>query len=121
VTDAQKQAPEAKPAEAREVKVTLNDLPSAVRRTLARESTGGQVTEVEREIKAGKTLFEADVRLDGSTYEVLIAADGKLLSKTLDDDDDDAEDDDDEDDDDDEEDDDDEDEKVAAKTAPPRK
>ena len=86
-------APAPRPAEAREVKVRVEDLPSTVRRTLDRESYGGKVLEVEREIKAGRTLFEADVRLDGSTYEVLIAADGKLLSKTLDDDDDDDDDD----------------------------
>ncbi len=101
-------------AEAREVEVALKDLPSTVRRTLERESYGGKVLEVEKETKAGKTLFEADVRLDGSVYAVVISADGKLLSKTLDDDDEDGEDDDenededDEDDDDDEEDDDDE-------------
>ena len=108
---------QAKAANEREVKVTIRDLPSPVRRTLERESYGGQVKEIERETKSGKTVFEADVKLDGSVYAVVIAADGKLLSKTLDDDDD--EDDDDDDDDDDGEDDDD---NVAARTrAAPRR
>jgi hypothetical protein len=105
-------------AQAREVRITVNELPSAVRKTLARESYGGQVREVERTTQAGKTTFEADVRLDGSTYEVLIASDGKLLSKTLDDDDDEDEDEDGDDEDEDEDEDDDEDEKVAGKASP---
>ena len=113
----------ARPAAAgpvKEVRVTLDSLPSNVRRTLAREATGGKVLEVERQTRGSTTLYEADVRLDGATYEVLIAADGKLLHKTLDDDDDDedGDDDDGDDDDDDEEDDDDDD---AVKTKAPAK
>ncbi|HZN65856.1 MAG TPA: PepSY domain-containing protein [Tepidisphaeraceae bacterium] len=97
----------ARPAAAgpvREVRVTLDSLPSNVRRTLAREATGGKVLVVERQTRGTTTQYEADVRLDGATYEVLIAADGKLLHKTLDNDDDDEDGDDDGDDDDDDED-----------------
>jgi hypothetical protein len=107
----------AAPGPVKEVRVTLDSLPSNVRRTLAREATGGKVLEVERQTRGNTTQYEADVRLDGATYEVLIAADGKLLHKTLDDDDDD----DDEDDDDGEDDDDEEDDDDAVKAKAPAK
>ena len=66
------EAQQAKATEAREVKVTVNDLPSPVRRTLARESYGGEVKEVERETKAGKDSVVTTTASDGKVTAPLV-------------------------------------------------
>ncbi len=76
------------------VKVKIEDLPEAVRKTLKREAGDGKIKEIEKETEDGKTIYEAEVIIDGSKYEIEIAENGKLISKTLydDEDDDDKED-----------------------------
>jgi uncharacterized membrane protein YkoI len=64
-----------------EVPVTMDALPSAVRTTLDRESAGGKVTEVEKEVKKGKTTYSADVTINGQGWDIDIAEDGTILSK----------------------------------------
>lgn len=96
-------------AEDGEVEVKLADCPEAVQKTLKRESTGGKIEEIEKETEDGKTVYEAEIVIDGKEYEVEVAEDGTLLSKVLegkadDDGDDDGDDDDDEDSDDDDDD-----------------
>jgi hypothetical protein len=63
--------------------VTMEQLPAAVRKTLVRESTGGTVSEIEKETKNGRVVYEAEVKLDGLKYDVKITADGILLIKKL--------------------------------------
>ncbi|MBC7834913.1 MAG: hypothetical protein H7Y88_07410 [Phycisphaerales bacterium] len=79
-----------------EVAVTMTDLPAAVRATLDRESVGGNVTEVDREMHGNQTIYSADMTMNGEDWELEIAADGSLVSKQreTDDDDDNGEDDD---------------------------
>ena len=87
--------------DSKEEKVKLEDCPQAVQDTLKKASAGGKIEEIEKETENGKTVFEAEVVIDGDEYEVKVAEDGKLLSKKQEnDDDDDGEDDDDADDDD---------------------
>jgi uncharacterized membrane protein YkoI len=71
------------------VKVKLEDLPEAVRKTLKREAGDGKIKEIEKETDDGRTVYEAEVIIDGSKYEIEIAENGKLISKKLDDDEDD--------------------------------
>jgi len=66
-----------------EEKVTLAQLPSAVRATLKRESAGGTLGEITKETEEGKVIYEAEVTLDGEEYEVEIAGNGKLIKKAL--------------------------------------
>jgi uncharacterized membrane protein YkoI len=68
-----------------EVEVKQSDLPRTVRKTLRREARGGKIEEIERERENGKTIYEAEVEIDGKEYEIEIASDGTLLSKELDD------------------------------------
>lgn len=79
--------------------VTMAQLPKAVRRTLKRESRGGEIEELEREQESGRVVFSAEVEYETASgeklYEIEIAEDGTLLSKVLDDDEDDDEKDDD--------------------------
>lgn len=63
--------------------VTLEQLPAAVRKTLQRESSGGTLGEIDKEVRHGRITYEAEVVLDGKEYEVRITGDGVLLGKEL--------------------------------------
>jgi len=76
-------------AEDNGVELKMDDLPAAVQKTLKREAGDGKIEEVEKETKKGKTVYEADVIIDGDKYEIQIAENGKLISKKLDEEDDD--------------------------------
>lgn len=67
--------------EENEVAVTMNDVPAAVRATLERESAGGKVTEVEKEVKNGKTVYSADMVINGVEWDIAVAEDGAVISK----------------------------------------
>jgi uncharacterized membrane protein YkoI len=68
-------------SDAKEVPVTMTELPAAVRATLERESAGGKVTEIERETKNGKTTYSADMTVAGVEWDIAIAEDGSVISK----------------------------------------
>ncbi len=76
-------APASGASEAEEIEetVTLEQLPAAVRQTIEKETAGGTVTELVKEVEEGKTLYEAEFTKDGKAFEVEVAEDGTLLSK----------------------------------------
>lgn len=63
----------------KEVKVTLQQLPKAVKATLLREVGNGTIDEIEKSKENGKTVYSADITKDGKKYDVDIAANGTLL------------------------------------------
>jgi len=65
------------------LKVKFSDVPAAVQKTLTREANGARIETVEKEIANAKTTFEADVVIDGKTYEIEVAEDGILQEKKL--------------------------------------
>ena len=65
----------------KEVPVAMSDVPAAVRTTLDRETAGGKVTEVEKELKHGKTVYSADATINGEGWDISVAEDGTLISK----------------------------------------
>lgn len=65
-----------------EQKVAMNDVPPAVRATLEHEAAG-TVTESEKEIEHGRTVYEFHVAGAGGQWKVHIAEDGTLLEKKL--------------------------------------
>jgi hypothetical protein len=67
--------------EGKEVTVAMSDVPAAVRATLERESAGGKVTEVEREMKNGRTVYSADMIVNGVAWDITVAEDGTVISK----------------------------------------
>jgi hypothetical protein len=67
-----------------EVKITVDQLPPAVKATLDHEANGGKIGDVDKETKDGKTAYEADVTIGDKPYEINIAEDGTLLKKKLD-------------------------------------
>ena len=70
--------------EENEVKMSFNDVPAAVQATLRTASNGSTIKTVDKELKNGHTIYEADAIIDGKNYEILVAEDGKLISKKLD-------------------------------------
>jgi uncharacterized membrane protein YkoI len=68
-----------------EQQVTLDQLPAAVRTTLESEAGSGSIGDIEKEVKDGKVIYEADVTKDGSKLEVKIAEDGTLIKSEVDD------------------------------------
>jgi len=72
-------------ADDQETQIALADCPKAVRKTLKKESKRGKIEEVEFEKEDGKTIYEAEVILNGKEYEVEVAEDGTLLSKVFED------------------------------------
>ncbi len=64
--------------------LTLEQLPAAVRTTVERETTGGQITDIERDREAGKVIYEVEFTLNGKSYELDVAEDGALLERRLD-------------------------------------
>ncbi|HEX5244893.1 MAG TPA: hypothetical protein VFW23_16670 [Tepidisphaeraceae bacterium] len=73
--------------EENEQKVSFNQCPEAVQKTLKREGMGEEIKSVDMEQQRGKTVYEADVKIDGHNYEILVSPQGMLLSKKLDEED----------------------------------
>src|SRR5262245_51030800 len=85
----------------KEEKVNVDQLPSLVKTTLLKEVGSGKIVELVKQTKGSTVTYEADFKLNGDTWELKIAADGKVIKKQIDDDDDEHEDHDDGDEDDD--------------------
>jgi hypothetical protein len=67
--------------EENEVKVSFKEAPSAVRKTLKREAGGAGIETVDKEQKDGKTVYEADAKIEGQNFEIVVGEDGTLISK----------------------------------------
>jgi uncharacterized membrane protein YkoI len=66
-------------------KVTLDQVPAAVKVTIVKAAEGGKIEAIERETKDARTVYEAELAIDGKTFGVRVAPDGKLLSRAVDD------------------------------------
>ncbi len=64
-----------------EVKLALRDTPLAVQVSIQRELEGADLEDIARKQQQGKTVYEADLIKDGHKWELVIGADGKVLSK----------------------------------------
>lgn len=71
-----------------EVQISLADAPQAVQATLMKEAGAAEITEIEREVEDGQTVYSAEVMIDGQEVEFEIAPDGTLLGKEVEDEDD---------------------------------
>ncbi|MHC4500049.1 MAG: PepSY domain-containing protein, partial [Planctomycetota bacterium] len=72
-----------------EEQVSIDQVPAVVKATILKEAQGGTIKEIERETEDGKTLYEAEVIINGQEVEIEVAADGTLLGKEVEDEDDD--------------------------------
>lgn len=67
--------------EGKEEKVTIDQVPAAVKATIMKMAEGGKVAEIVRETEDGKTTYEAAVEKGGNEYEVKVAEDGSLIAR----------------------------------------
>ena len=67
-----------------EVKMQFAEAPPAVQDTLRRESHGATIQTVDKETNHGRTIYEADVMVNGENWEIKVGEDGQLLTKKQD-------------------------------------
>jgi uncharacterized membrane protein YkoI len=67
-----------------EQKITMNDLPAAVKTAAEKEIAGGKVYEVEKEMKNGQAVYEIVYDQAGAKMELKYDESGKLLKKDKD-------------------------------------
>lgn len=71
-------------ADEHEVKMNINDIPAPARDAILRETEGADVKTVDQQDWHGKRVYEADAKIDGKNWEIMVDADGKLVHKGLD-------------------------------------
>ena len=65
---------------AKEQDVTLNQVSAAARATIEKETVGGRLEKITREIERGKTVYDVEATIGGKHMEYLVAdANGELL------------------------------------------
>ena len=68
------------PVLAKDKTVDWKDVPAAVQKTITTHADGGTVSKVEKEIKKGKTVYEAEVKsTNGGELEIQVAENGDLI------------------------------------------
>jgi len=68
-----------------EQKVSIDRVPPAVKATILSQAGTGTVEEIEQETKDGKTIYGADLIIDGKKFEIKVSSDGKLIDKQTED------------------------------------
>ena len=70
-------------ADGDEVKLTIDQLPAAVKATLVKEAAGAALSDFEKETKKGKVVYTAEIpgAAKGEVIEFTVAEDGTLVSK----------------------------------------
>ncbi|MDQ2642712.1 MAG: PepSY-like domain-containing protein [Myxococcota bacterium] len=61
--------------------LTFDELPKPVQTTVQREVGAGKITEIEREVKRGQTLYEIEFYEGDKKWEIHVDPDGKLLAR----------------------------------------
>ena len=64
---------------ASEVAIKMKDLPAAVRKTVEEQSKGATLHGLSKEVEAGKTYYEAELKVDGHGKDVLIDPTGAVV------------------------------------------
>jgi uncharacterized membrane protein YkoI len=65
---------------AAETKVKFQDLPSAVQQAVKQQSQGATVRGYSKEVEHGKTIYEAELTVNGHTKDVSFDASGNVVS-----------------------------------------
>lgn len=77
---------EEKKAKKKEEKVTIDQVPEAVKKTILKEAGANKIKEIEKVTAVGKTTYEAEWIVGGKEIEIEVAEDGTLLGKKEEDD-----------------------------------
>jgi uncharacterized membrane protein YkoI len=67
--------------ESRNQKVTMEELPAAVKATVQRETQGKKIESMTKEQKDGKTVYDIDFVSNGKDHEIEVSDTGKVLSR----------------------------------------
>ncbi len=67
-------------AVAAEKKVAMKDLPPAVRAAIEKNTAGSDVKGISREVEKGKTLYEVETVANGKTRDLILDANGGIVS-----------------------------------------
>jgi hypothetical protein len=65
----------------KETKVAVDQTPAAVRETVQKELVGGELEDIAKTTRDGRTVYETDIVRDGHKWEVVIGEDGAIVSK----------------------------------------
>ncbi|MGD8240889.1 MAG: PepSY domain-containing protein, partial [Armatimonadota bacterium] len=57
-------------------RVSMTDLPETVKAAILKAAGGGRIVEIERETENGKTVYEAEVVVNGKEFDIEVAPDG---------------------------------------------
>lgn len=66
-------------ASAQEKKIKRSDLPPAVEKTVAAQSTGATIRGFSTEKENGQTLYEAEMTVNGHSKDISMTADGSIV------------------------------------------
>jgi hypothetical protein len=66
-------------ARAAEKKINRSDLPPAVEKTVAAQSSGAVVRGFSQEVEKGQTFYEAELTVDGHSKDILMDATGAIV------------------------------------------
>ncbi len=66
-------------ASAQEKKIKRSDLPPAVEKTVAAQSTGASIKGFSTEKENGQTLYEAEMTVNGHSKDISMTADGSIV------------------------------------------
>ncbi|HKV62872.1 MAG TPA: hypothetical protein VJO16_13225 [Candidatus Acidoferrum sp.] len=66
-------------ASAQEKKIKRSDLPPAVEKTVAAESTGATIKGFSTEKENGQTIYEAEMTVSGHSKDISMTADGSIV------------------------------------------
>jgi uncharacterized membrane protein YkoI len=70
---------EAKKKSEGEKKIAMKDLPKLVQQTVQAQLKGAAVLGISKEIEDGQTFYEAEMKVDGHSKDILIDAKGALV------------------------------------------
>jgi uncharacterized membrane protein YkoI len=63
-------------------RITVDQLPAAVQKTIKKEASGGSIGELEKEThKNGKVVYEVEIVKNGKSTEIEVGADGKIIER----------------------------------------
>ena len=68
-------------AQGGEVKVTIEQTPPAVQKTIRSELVGALLEDIAQKRRQGETIYETDIIKNGHKWEVVIGEDGRIISK----------------------------------------
>ena len=74
--------------EEKEQKIKLTDAPAAVQKTIKAQAGDQKIDMIEKDVENGKTIYEAEIMVDGKRKEITVGEDGKLIKDDEDGDDD---------------------------------